>query len=150
MEGFPWVVEGNGHKTWRGLQALSTAGWSGQDHGRSSGPLPDPRALRAPPPSAQLPTLCPLQPNRFAKSEQIKETFLIREEVRMGTTHPARRCRSARSSVSLLFVAVSAFSSPQSSPRVYRRGRSRCRFCAISLTQRFQAQFVHKQYFPIA
>lgn len=50
MEGFPWVVDGNGHKTRRGLQALSTPGWSGQDHRRSSGPLPDPRALRAPPP----------------------------------------------------------------------------------------------------
>lgn len=36
--------------------------------------------------------------------------------MRTGTTHPARRCRSARSSVSVPFVAVSAFSSPPKQP----------------------------------
>lgn len=45
----------------------------------------------------------------------------------------------------------------QKRPRAYRGGQSRCRFCVISLTQRFQAErrarltrLLRKQYFPIA
>lgn len=47
------MVEGNDHKTQKGLQVLSTQGWSDQDLKGSSGPFPDPGALWAPPPSPQ-------------------------------------------------------------------------------------------------